>query len=307
VKKIYVTVLIILVGLIGVPSVSAQSCGDNGLLLHYEFNTSSATDYSGCGHDGTISGSPDTSADSYWTFDGDDFVEIPTLGLSTSSDYSIVAEIDADTSHSDYMPVVNLKGQVDGGIRVDGSTFYHGVYDGNEYLTPEVEINDSQTTVYGLYDNQDDTIISRVENNENSLSNNGLASKNKHNTVGVRDDLQSNYYHGDVYEVRVYNETLTDTEIQNFNNCGEITCDGSNSDPSASFTYSTTGLNVTVDGSGSSDDGSISSYEWDWTSDGTYEATGETQEVKEVIQGIFIEMWIFQMVRYCLIDLITRT
>ena len=52
----------------------------------------------------------------------------------------------------------------------------------------------------------------------------------------------------------------------------------SNSAPSASFTTTTNDLTVSVDASGSSDsDGSISSYEWDWTNDGTYEGSGETQ------------------------------
>jgi len=52
----------------------------------------------------------------------------------------------------------------------------------------------------------------------------------------------------------------------------------SNSAPSASFTKTTNDLTVSVDASGSSDsDGSISSYEWDWTNDGTYEGSGETQ------------------------------
>lgn len=55
----------------------------------------------------------------------------------------------------------------------------------------------------------------------------------------------------------------------------------SNSPPSASFTHSpsepTVGESVTFDASGSSDsDGSVASYEWDWTSDGSYEGSGET-------------------------------
>ncbi|MHA1287575.1 MAG: PKD domain-containing protein [Candidatus Thorarchaeota archaeon] len=53
---------------------------------------------------------------------------------------------------------------------------------------------------------------------------------------------------------------------------------GANEDPVASFTYSTNGLTVSVDGSGSSDsDGTITGYQWDWTTDGSYDNTGETQ------------------------------
>jgi PKD repeat protein len=56
---------------------------------------------------------------------------------------------------------------------------------------------------------------------------------------------------------------------------------GSNSVPTASFDFSpsspTAGDSVVFDASGSSDsDGSITSYEWDWTNDGTYEGSGET-------------------------------
>ncbi|MFB6167016.1 MAG: PKD domain-containing protein [Candidatus Nanohaloarchaea archaeon] len=54
-----------------------------------------------------------------------------------------------------------------------------------------------------------------------------------------------------------------------------------NSPPTAEFTYSPSSPEydeqVTFDASGSSDpDGSIQTYEWDWTSDGSYEGSGET-------------------------------
>jgi PKD repeat protein len=57
--------------------------------------------------------------------------------------------------------------------------------------------------------------------------------------------------------------------------------DADNTPPTASFTPSSTtvqtGESVDFDASGSSDpDGSIVSYEWDWTDDGTFEATGQT-------------------------------
>jgi len=51
----------------------------------------------------------------------------------------------------------------------------------------------------------------------------------------------------------------------------------SNSAPTASFTTTTNNLELGVDASGSSDtDGSISQYDWDWTNDDNYEATGQT-------------------------------
>ncbi|MUV90306.1 PKD domain-containing protein [Halapricum sp. CBA1109] len=59
------------------------------------------------------------------------------------------------------------------------------------------------------------------------------------------------------------------------------TSDTSNTAPTASFTASSTtvatGETIDFDASGSSDsDGSIASYEWDWTDDGTFEATSQT-------------------------------
>lgn len=50
-----------------------------------------------------------------------------------------------------------------------------------------------------------------------------------------------------------------------------------NRPPTASYTYSTTGKNLSVNASDSTDpDGTITEYEWDWDGDGTFEATGET-------------------------------
>lgn len=54
-----------------------------------------------------------------------------------------------------------------------------------------------------------------------------------------------------------------------------------NQAPTAAFTYSpaspSTGETITFDASSSADtDGTITSYEWDWTNDGTYDATGVT-------------------------------
>lgn len=50
-----------------------------------------------------------------------------------------------------------------------------------------------------------------------------------------------------------------------------------NEDPTACFSYSTSGLEVDVDaGCSNDDDGTIVSWQWDWTSDGSYDSTGET-------------------------------
>ena len=62
-----------------------------------------------------------------------------------------------------------------------------------------------------------------------------------------------------------YTVTLTVTDNQGGTNTSSRQIHVTNTPPSASFTASTDGLNVTVDGSASSDpDGSIASYDWNW-------------------------------------------
>ena len=66
---------------------------------------------------------------------------------------------------------------------------------------------------------------------------------------------------------------------------------GSNSAPSASFDFSpstpTTSDRIDFDASGSGDDGSITSYEWDWTSDGTFDATDRTAQHSYADSGTY--------------------
>jgi hypothetical protein len=86
---------------------------------------------------------------------------------------------------------------------------------------------------------------------------------------------------GDYNFFGFYNSTVsrineTFTSIKTLTIEGGDTGTGNNA-PIADFTTSTTDLTVSVDASGSSDsDGSISAYRWDWTSDGTFEDTGQT-------------------------------
>lgn len=61
-----------------------------------------------------------------------------------------------------------------------------------------------------------------------------------------------------------------------------------NSPPTASFTATTSDLTVNADASGSSDgDGSIPTFEWDWTNDGTYDASGLTASKTYDFEGTY--------------------
>ncbi len=51
-----------------------------------------------------------------------------------------------------------------------------------------------------------------------------------------------------------------------------------NTAPTADFSYSCDGLTCDFTDQSSDSDGSIVSYEWDWTTDGTYEGSGETAD-----------------------------
>ena len=78
-----------------------------------------------------------------------------------------------------------------------------------------------------------------------------------------------------------YNVTLRVTDDDGAINTTTKTVTVKNTAPTASFDFSPTepyvGQSTDFDASASTDvDGSITTYEWDWESDGTYDATGET-------------------------------
>jgi hypothetical protein len=83
------------------------------------------------------------------------------------------------------------------------------------------------------------------------------------------------------YELKADNslENFTSSNISwNYSSWSSqnFTVDYVDQNPVADFDYSTSDLTVDVDASGSSDPSGISSYEWDWTSDRSYEGSGET-------------------------------
>ena len=105
-------------------------------------------------------------------------------------------------------------------------------------------------------------------------------------------DVTITYDRGNLPDIQSSGEITGNYEIStNSQTTGDNTAE-TNNPPSASFTANTTALNTgdvfQVDASGSSDsDGSISSYRWDWTDDGTYEDTGEIQEHKYNSEGTY--------------------
>ncbi|QCW02066.1 PKD domain-containing protein [Natrinema pallidum] len=66
----------------------------------------------------------------------------------------------------------------------------------------------------------------------------------------------------------------------------------SSSPPTADFTYSRKNKKVDLDGSASSDEGTIQSYEWDVGADGTIDYTGQTVSKKKIPSGTQVKLTI---------------
>lgn len=93
--------------------------------------------------------------------------------------------------------------------------------------------------------------------------------------TGWPGDPDSDYLAGTLDEVAVYDHALSGTAVSRHYAAGTSGTPPSNTAPTASFTASTSGLTVQVDGSGSSDpDGSVVAWSWDF-GDGTA-GTGRT-------------------------------
>jgi len=91
------------------------------------------------------------------------------------------------------------------------------------------------------------------------------------------------FFNGSIGSFQILDQGVNDSQAQTLYNQETLDSSSSNSAPTASFTVNTSSINegetVGFDASGSSDsDGSISSYEWDFDGDGSYEGSGQTTE-----------------------------
>ena len=87
-------------------------------------------------------------------------------------------------------------------------------------------------------------------------------------------DSASPFFVGDIDEAFVLNQALTETQVAELYTTANLV--EINDPPVADFTVEVDGLTVTVDGSGSTDDGTITDWTWDFDGPGTGDTTGES-------------------------------
>jgi poly(hydroxyalkanoate) depolymerase family esterase len=189
-------------------------------------------------------------------------------------DFDAGGSSDADGSIDSY----EWDFQSDGTVDATGETASHTYSSTGTYTaTVTVTDDDGATDSASVEITVESALYCGEAENETHV-NNGRA----YNSGGCYYAEGSDEYMGSCISTDL--STLEETSTGYFevvDSCPDGGSDGGNSAPtadvSASSTTVATGETVDFDGSGSSDsDGSISSYEWDWTSDGTYDATGET-------------------------------
>ncbi len=123
-------------------------------------------------------------------------------------------------------------------------------------LSVDVSDPDGDSMDISFYDASDDSLIG---------TDSGVASGGSASVTWSGLDLETSY---SWYAVADDGSLTTQSSTWSFQ---------VNALPTADFSYSISGKSVSVDGSPSSDpEGPITSYEWDWTSDGSYESSGQT-------------------------------
>jgi PKD repeat protein len=84
---------------------------------------------------------------------------------------------------------------------------------------------------------------------------------------------------------------VTDDDGATSTTTQQVDVSAGNNPPSASFSFSPSGPaadeEVTFDASGTTDDGSISGYQWDWTNDGTTDDTGQQAQHRYSSSGTY--------------------
>jgi len=251
--------------------------------------TSSGWDSSDVGHPGLYQKKPDTLQVVYMGEDGDNDWDI---GVATDTDWTSeqnnsVKTVSGVSNVSEENVSVNLTGffdlasSVESFIRITdsiGNTIDSEVHtftvDDSEKADNTPPTSSDNWSASGFVDKSEATVEIIASDSSSGVEdiyyrvNGGSYSVVQGSSATVTISSQGNNTLEYYAEDSAGNVEVTNTEYVALE---------SNSAPSASFTTTTNDLTVNVDASGSSDsDGSISSYEWDWTNDGTYEATGQT-------------------------------
>jgi hypothetical protein len=247
-KKYIVLGILVFVAIIGF-NVTAQADLNDGLVAYYSFN-GNANDESGNGNNGTVHGASLTedrfgNTDSAYSFDGEnDYIEvIDSTSLDISNQITISAWIKT-TGTTEYSGVVCKFGPVPySGDRNSYCTYVNNdsmyVLNTNYTWADGIGAASSSTTeiddgswhhVLGMYNGDEIKLfVDGVEENSSTYSSGILITDNPL-IIGYDPysggDYTHRYFTGQIDDIRIYNRTLTESEIQELYAEGSI-CENS--------------------------------------------------------------------------------
>jgi len=293
ISRKYVVLFLVLLGLTA--SGSAVSPALNWSLD----GSAPPTDSSGNNYDGVCSGSPLTGVNAQFdtgyamdgvddvcainnslTWDGDSpvtismWAKIPSNPNPSFGQFWGWSDQDNSGSHIDF--------NSDGGA--DGDAFRVFIDDGTDTgnIEGSTNVRDGNFHHFVFTRGSSDNFEIWVDNNsEGALTDASLddliGSGNNPSFEFGRVGAANDFINASYDEISVGLFEANDSVVSELYSNNKYDAPAPNSAPTASFTIFKNDLTVDVDSSGSSDDdGSISSYEWDWTSDGNYEGSGQT-------------------------------
>jgi PKD repeat protein len=263
--------------------------------LYYRLGETSGTtavDSSGNGNDGTYAngvthgaaGAVVGTTDTAGSFDGNDDTVYTNRRFSNPTTYSLEGWFKTDSTSGGKL--IGFGGNQTGNsgshdrdvfLRADG-TIVFGTWTGGTNLA---------TTAPGYNDNKWHYVVATQSSAGMKLYVDGsLAGQNGQTgaensvnywRIGGDTTWESWFYlRGSIDEIAVYGYALSASDVLSHYNAGSSGTPA-NVAPTAAFTSTSTGLTLSVDGSGSTDsDGTVSSYAWNFGDGGT--ATGSTAE-----------------------------
>lgn len=212
-KKIYFLFLIAFLMSV-IPVVSAQTCGDT--KVYYEFNSSSATDFSGCGNDGVVNGPATSTYAEAWVFDGqDDWVNSTVSPKQQVGAKTIGAKFNTNTDFSSKAYIVHKSGVTGGACRFESDDKIHCYVNDGSFQ--------SVSSGTGLNDGQNHTVVLQVDpGNEMELFIDGSSvdtrpigtiSGNGDGAFGVGATIDSSYNVFDFFDGSIWASKYSETVI----------------------------------------------------------------------------------------------
>lgn len=229
-------------------------------------------------------GSPDTTTGSdYWGFDGsDDGIEFDDIALGSDPDkytYAVKFRTPNDVTPSNPQAIVRWEStDAKFTLNTDGRIEAH-TWDGSN--TNSIFKSVSPNTVYSAGVVLDDSTSpstlkayfdgSKVGENQLGASANSKGDAASGGYEGIAQFANGKWFAGDVFEVKTYGESLSDSEVSRLSTCMQTTCNSPPTFDSVSTTPEswTLGQSIDVSANVSDGDGSVSSVVADVYEDGT--------------------------------------